>query len=226
MMEEEQKNFFAYLLYFKRRGASTWLGHLDMMRLFERALRRAGYQQRWSQGFNPRPEMVFALPLAVGIDADDEWLEIELVEEIDPEEIPSRLNPCLISGLEVHRARAIAPQRKSLMSLVKEAVYLVEAEGVADAFAQMMQTDGDLIVEREHKGKVQIHNIREKILDWEKINQNIFRFRCFAGSKENLRPDLVLNAVEKYTAFPKDLLDDAQIVREKLIFEERVKERF
>src|SRR5665647_1069663 len=68
----------AYICRFRfaRSGSLSYVGHLDLMRTFERSLRRAGLPLLHSQGYNPRPMMVFALPLGVGISTTDDYLDV------------------------------------------------------------------------------------------------------------------------------------------------------
>ena len=67
-------------LAYERQGSAVWLGHLDMMRLFERAFSRANWPLSWTEdAFNPRPEIVFALPVAVGIETRSDPLEVSQI---------------------------------------------------------------------------------------------------------------------------------------------------
>ena len=67
MSDPNARTIYNSRICFSRSGAAIWLGHLDMMRTFERSLLRAGLPVSYSLGFNPRPELVFALPAGVGI---------------------------------------------------------------------------------------------------------------------------------------------------------------
>ena len=98
-----------------------------MMRLFERALRRAGVPLAYSHGYNPRPHLVFAFPLGVGIRADEEWLDIETEASYAPEDLLRDLPACLPEGVAVRSAVRAPDDRRSLMALVREAVYRIEA---------------------------------------------------------------------------------------------------
>ena len=72
-----------YRFTFRREGPAIWIAHLDVMRTFERSLRRADLPLDWSGGFNPRPKIVFALPLGVGIEAWAELVDVTLLERPD-----------------------------------------------------------------------------------------------------------------------------------------------
>ena len=89
-------------LLFCKKGNAVWISHLDLMRLFQRAFKRAGLQLKHTQGFNPRPSVSIALPLSVGIESECELLEFDLDgQDATCDEIKERLNKALVSGIEV-----------------------------------------------------------------------------------------------------------------------------
>jgi len=87
---------------FEKTGKAVWISHLDLMRLFQRAFKRAGLPLTHTQGFNPRPSVSIALPLSVGVESVCELLDFELYgEKISGEEIRDRLNAALVEGVKV-----------------------------------------------------------------------------------------------------------------------------
>ena len=91
-------------LLFEKTGNAVWISHLDLMRVFQRAFKRAGLPLTHTQGFNPRPSVSIALPLSVGIESRCELLDFELYgEKIPNEEICTRLNEALVAGVRVLR---------------------------------------------------------------------------------------------------------------------------
>lgn len=89
-------------LLFEKKGAAIWISHLDLMRLFQRAFKRAGLPLTHTQGFNPRPSVSIALPLSVGVSSQCELLDFDLDGvEVSNAEIMSRLNSALVSGVAV-----------------------------------------------------------------------------------------------------------------------------
>lgn len=87
---------------FEKTGNAIFISHLDLMRLFQRAFKRAGLHLTHTQGFNPRPSVSMALPLSLGIESKCELMDFELEEQIpDNNEILMRLNQSLISGVRV-----------------------------------------------------------------------------------------------------------------------------
>ena len=90
-------------LLFEKTGNAVWISHLDLMRLFQRAFKRAGLPLTHTQGYNPRPSVSIALPLSVGVESKCELLEYELEGEEKPshKEIVARLNEALTEGIRV-----------------------------------------------------------------------------------------------------------------------------
>jgi len=88
-------------LLFEKTGNAVWISHLDLMRLFQRAFKRAGLALTHTQGFNPRPSVSIALPLSVGIESVCEMLDFELDNHVSNEEILLRLNSMLTDGIRI-----------------------------------------------------------------------------------------------------------------------------
>ena len=89
-------------LLFEKTGNAIWISHLDLMRLFQRAFKRAGLPLTHTQGYNPRPSVSIALPLSVGVESVCELLDFDLDGADDScEEMMQRLNPALVEGVRV-----------------------------------------------------------------------------------------------------------------------------
>ena len=89
-------------LLFEKTGNSVWISHLDLMRLFQRAFKRAGLPLTHTQGFNPRPSVSIAMPMSVGVESVCELLDFDLDgEPVACDEIMTRLNDTLVEGVRV-----------------------------------------------------------------------------------------------------------------------------
>src|SRR5919198_2580894 len=94
-----------------------FVSHLDLMRAFERAMRRANFPVEYTQGFNPRPKMAFASALSVGATSDWELCQVDLAEEIEDERLPAlaeAMNRQLPAGLRILDSWVLDPAKKSL----------------------------------------------------------------------------------------------------------------
>src|SRR5262245_13277000 len=98
-----------FRIRFRKGGDLRLLSHHDLMRTFERMLRRAGLPFRSTEGFHPQPRMVFALSLSLGAVGLEEVVELELTEELPPETVLSRLAAEAPPGLDLLAIRRVAP---------------------------------------------------------------------------------------------------------------------
>lgn len=200
---------------FRRWGPTVFLGHLDLMTCFERAARRAELPILYSQGYNPRPEMVFALPLGVGIETRKDYLDVSLSRPYDAEQFVKEMNACLPDGLLIVCSKAIPEPKDSIMSVVSVASYRMEAKGirkaVEDAFARE-----NLIVEKFAKGKTKEVDIRPLLIapfQASDDDPDAAEFYCGAGSEKNVRPDLVLESLAKYCGLEKSIAENTRVIR-------------
>jgi len=191
--------------YFSKADEVKYVGHLDTIELFDRAFRRAKLPISFSEGFNPRPKLTFAHPLAVGISSNGEIGEIELTEKILEEEFINRLNEALPIPVRIIKAEYIE-EKKSLMSLVKSAEYTIQIqdEVITPEKVENLLLQDQIVIEKTSKsGKTSTVDIKPMILSWKFVdkNNNIFKVDLKTGSNENLRPDTIiklLGEIEKY----------------------------
>ena len=146
-------------LLFSKQGEAIWISHLDLMRLFQRAFKRADLPLTHSQGFNPRPSVSIAMPLSVGTESLCELLDFELEgEEVPCEDIMRRLNAVLVKGVKVHACCKNGRKVKEL-ALLRCRLALHYDAGVAhDAPQRIMElfAQSSLSVEKKSKnGPVQ-----------------------------------------------------------------------
>lgn len=89
-------------ILFEKKGNAVWISHLDLMRLFQRAFKRAGLPLTHTQGFNPRPSVSIALPLSVGVESSCELLDFDLDgEKVANRIVRGKLNDYLVPGIRV-----------------------------------------------------------------------------------------------------------------------------
>jgi radical SAM-linked protein len=112
-----------------------YVGHLDMHRAWERAIRRAQLPLAYTQGFNPQPRLQFAAALPVGFTGQAEVADVFLNEELDPPEFVHRLSSALPPGIRPVNARPVPRELPSLQSQVNGAQYRVEVKTDDDAAA-------------------------------------------------------------------------------------------
>ena len=102
-----------------------FIGHLDIMRYFQKSMRRAHIDIAYSEGFSPHQIMSFAAPLGVGITSDGEYLDIEVNSTLSSKESIDALNQVMVDGISILEYKKLPDMAKTSMSLVAAADYLV-----------------------------------------------------------------------------------------------------
>lgn len=124
---------------FEKTGNAVWISHLDTMRLFQRAFKRAGLPLTHTQGFNPRPSVSIALPLSVGVESCCELLDFELEGECPSnDEILTRLNDALVAGVKVLSVYEDGSKIKNL-ALLRCGVDLEYDSGIPDGAGEAIE---------------------------------------------------------------------------------------
>jgi radical SAM-linked protein len=111
---------------FATNDSVKYVGHLDLSRAWERAIRRARLPLSYSQGYNPQPRIQFAAALPVGFTGASEVVDVYLDEEMEPDRFLVLLESCLPSGIRLKSAMAVARELPSLQSQVCGAIYRAE----------------------------------------------------------------------------------------------------
>lgn len=149
-------------LLFEKKGRAVWISHLDLMRLFQRAFKRAGLPLTHTQGFNPRPSVSIALPLSVGTESICELLDFELDGmEIAPDEIKDRLNAALVEGVCVRHVYADGWKLKELAYLSCDITMCYDtalSDHAIDDIRQLFDQD-EVFVSKKTKNGIQEQNI-------------------------------------------------------------------
>jgi len=113
---------------FSRAEEVKYISHLDLMRLWERALRRAAIPMAYSQGFSPHPKISLTAPLAIGVTSDGEVMDILLQKRVSPYFFIKVVSEQLPSGIGILGVEQVSLTAPSLQSQVREAEYRVEVE--------------------------------------------------------------------------------------------------
>jgi len=113
---------------FSRGEQLKFLSHLDLMRLWERALRRAGINPAYSEGFSPHPRISLAAPLAVGVTSQAELMDIFLEQRISADDFVEKIGPQLPEGISIIEIVTVSSQAPSLQSRLRFAEYVVAVE--------------------------------------------------------------------------------------------------
>ncbi len=191
-------------LLFSKTGDAIWMSHLDLMRLFQRAFKRAGLPLTHTKGFNPRPSVSIALPLSVGVESQCELLDFDLEgEKISCKEIMERLNKALVCGVEVLRCYDDGRKLKEL-TLLSCAVMLEYDGGVPagaeDALTKLFASSS-LPVEKQGKNGITQQDIVPMIrrLQVHRIDPNMLELQALIRCQNpSLNPAQLVAAIERY----------------------------
>lgn len=121
---------------FRKDGALRFVGHNDLMRLWDRALRRAQAPVRFSQGYHPMPRLSSPLSLGLGIVGVEEVLDVELIERVDVCELHSRLDAALVGGLSIVGIERVAKQERAAVVEVEYSTALPPNACIAELTAR------------------------------------------------------------------------------------------
>lgn len=186
---------------FSRSDAVCYLSHLEMMRLWERAFRRAGWRLSYSQGFNPHPRISFAAPLPVGVAGEAELLDLYLDEPREPQQAQRELADQLPQGIRIRSIEDVPLDSVALQKVMQAAEYRILCP--PDFSVERLKLAADRLIgaeslprERAKEGKVKIYDLRPMIRDMaveEDVNGGlVLRVLLRTDAQGAGRPDEVL----------------------------------
>lgn len=190
-----------------------YISHLDLMRLFQRAFRRANIPVKYSEGFNPHQKLSFATALTLGVTSEGEYFDVELDRHISVDEFIERLNKCLPEGIKILKAEYIN-EKKAIMSLIRWSSYIIEMilseniskEEIETEIEKLLSMEEILVTKEKRKGKKVVtkqENIKDKIRELFVLINNdgrlVLKATLMTGSAGNLKPELLIDALMKYT---------------------------
>ena len=190
-------------ILFEKTGNAIYISHLDLMRLFQRAFKRAGLNLKHTQGFSPRAMVSIALPLSVGVESRCEVLDYELVDQaLSFEEIRDRLNATMPAGIRVLEAYD-SPRKPKDLTHLDIAIRLEYDNGVpqgaAEAIRALFAREEVIVTKRGKNGPVD-QNIVPMIFNLE-VNgisgQELELTARVCAQNPSLNPQLMVNAIEK-----------------------------
>ena len=185
-----------------------FISHLDLIRAWERAFRRAKTPISYSQGFNPHPKVSFGSALAVGLTSTGEYMDIVLKNNFPIQEIKGELAKYLPAGLIVYDIKEIDPKATPLMAVINRAKYLVRINLMQEVNQQELDNilldllkQEKIVVLRNTKKGLRERDIRSGIFELEaKVkdrNKVELEMVVETGSGGNVRPEEVVAALQE-----------------------------
>jgi radical SAM-linked protein len=202
---------------FSRGEPVQYLSHLDLIRVFERAIRRAGIPIAYSEGFNPHPKLAFGPPLAVGFLSDREYVDITLTRTLTPEQLLRQFIPQCPEGIVPRRAAVVPDGAPALMAIMERAAYEVgvpmttevDGEWFRDRVRAFLDQK-EVRVEREGKKGPEQREIRGGIYEFTGgvVPGGIrLKMEVRNDNEGSVRPDEVTGAFLAFAGLPGDRND-------------------
>lgn len=192
---------------FRKYGTMKFIGHLDVMRYFQKAIRRSEVNIRYSEGFSPHQIMSFAAPLGVGITSKGEYVDIEVLDTENSQKMIDRLNGVMSEGFEILEYKLLPDDAANAMSIVAAADYSLtfrpgyEPEDVSPAqwfenLVHFFGADHVMIMKKTKKGEKEM-DLKPFVYELKVRDEGetpALFMKVSAGSAANIKPELVLDA--------------------------------
>ena len=186
-----------YILRFEKDDCVKFVSHLDLIRVFDRAMRRAQLPMGYSQGFNPHPLMTFAHPLGVGVASCGELMEMTLAEPVEEEMFRLRLNEHMPTGFKITSIKAI--EGKNNFARLTLADYAIRIEGefpeksLEESFAELPE----MVMDKKTKSGIKQTDIKPFVKKFRQVEKGMLNV-CIKTGAENLKPELLVQGLARY----------------------------
>ena len=139
-------------VYFDKFGEMKFISHLDLLRFFDRLLKKSQIPVKYSQGFHPRPKMSFGSPVSLGTEAYDELMDFELESPMSNEEVFERLNSSNVMGFRVNKVEEV-PRKSSIMEEYTIMIYEIEGSEKDILKLEELLNRDEIVEVKEKKGE-------------------------------------------------------------------------
>lgn len=202
---------------YSKLGNLRFIGHLDVMRYFQKEIRRAGLDISYTKGFSPHQIISFAAPLAMGITSEGEYFDAEFESVTSSEDMISRMNKVSTDEMIVTQCVVLPDNAKNSMSVVSASDYeisfgdrsryliadskdrldrLTQIKDLQEKISEFLSQDEINILKKTKKNE-KLENIKPGILEMHETDNRIYML-LKTGSEYNLKPELVLAAFFEY----------------------------
>ncbi len=191
-------------LKFSKHGPIRFLGHLDVMRYVQKAIRRAEIDIKYSEGYSPHQILSFAQPLSVGSTTDGDYMDMTLNSMVSLDDVIKRLRDNMNEGIYILAATVLPEKCDNAMTSVAAAEYIISfREGKEPSF-DLKQTfeaflaQDSITAQKKTKNGEKTIDIRPLIFRSEIIDDNKIHVLLSAGSASNLKASLFVDALYKF----------------------------
>ena len=207
------------IVVFEKAPRLRHIGHLDLMRAMQRALRRSGLPLRYSQGFNPHILLTFAAPLSVGMPGKREVMEVPIEGEMAGEAFLAKLSAALPPDLPVLSVQPVDDRHPAPMALLTAAVYQAELETVPEGLSETVEkylAQKEIPAIRKTKTDMKPCDLRPMIYGLS-LSGNTLNMVLALCESATCKPDLLLSSLFEFagTERPRSLITRTQLLGEK-----------
>lgn len=192
---------------FRKYGPVRFIGHLDVMRFFQKCIRRAEIDVAYTTGYSPHQIMTFAAPLGVGLTSDGEYMDIECNSVTSSRDMTERFNRASVPGIEIVSVVLLPEHAGNAMASVAAAAYTVRfREGREPAFAYLEKLADfyallEILITKETRKNTLTVDIRPGIYELRAQDGAIF-MTVDASSGGNIKPSQVMEAYAAWQGEP------------------------
>ncbi len=187
---------------FSKHGVLRFIGHLDVMRYFQKAIRRAGINIAYSTGFSPHQIMSFAAPLGVGLESNGEYMDIEVHSLTSAKEFVDALNAQMVDGIEVLEARLLPDNAGNAMASVAAARYTItfragyQPNFLTQSVVNDFMSQDQIIVTKKTKKSESTFDMKPFLYECRFDEEmNMLTLTVDASSANNIKPSLVIKTL-------------------------------
>lgn len=193
MVQQYTEEVFAMLIRIKyeKQGALRFVGHLDLMRTFQKIFRRAGIPIAYSEGFNPHQIFSIAAPLSLGVASEGEYLDLKLREEMPLQQLMNNINSVCPEGIAIKDAVVLGDKDKAGMAAVQMASYKIDGAIDALDLEGFLSKESIVIMKKTKKGRMKELDLKPGIFIIEQSDQNLY-MEIATGSTLNIKPEMVI----------------------------------
>lgn len=176
---------------FSKHGVLKYIGHLDLMRYFQKAFRRTDINVLYSKGFSPHMIMSFAQPLGVGVESSGEYFDVEVDDKEDFSTFVSQLNSQMAEGIVVLDAIVLPENSENAMASVKAADYEIDffkENPLSEALIKKFIDAEEVCFEKTTKTGVHLINVKEFVFDIKLLSDHVLFAKVDCSSSGNLKP--------------------------------------
>ncbi len=186
---------------FSKKGPLRFIGHLDIMRYFQKAIRRSDIDIAYSTGFSPHQIMSFAAPLGVGVESEGEYFDIEANSVTTAEDMIARLNAEMAEGMTITGIRILPDNAKNAMASVKAASYRLNWKedyspeySLSEGVAEFLSREEVLYTKQTAKSVIE-RNLKEAVYELKAIDERTVYMLVDASSAGNVKPGAVIECL-------------------------------